>query len=111
MTKKHELYHKEQEQIRDKVQTLLHLQGETQILLSDMDANTQLHDGIMNLLPTIRDYFAMSKLKCVSYPQTCLRPWLSLAKHLLSTRYEISSKLAKVKSKHTMKYTFSPKST
>lgn len=105
MTKKHDLYAKEQECIRDQVEEIIGLQGVIQtLLLRDMDANIELHTSVMKLLPSIRDYFALSQKKSVSYPQHCLRPWLSIVKHLLKPRYDITSKIVKVQNKHTMKY-------
>ena len=110
MTKKYQLYGKEQEEIRDQVEQYMGLHGKVhEILLRDMDANQALHDSILKLLPSVRDYFALSQKKSISYPQLCLRPWLSIVKHLLKPRYHITSRIIKVQNKHTMRYTFSPK--
>lgn len=47
---------------------------------------------IMKLIPEIRKWFSFNGLKAVGEPGKIKRPWLSIIKQLIKTKYNIESK-------------------
>jgi hypothetical protein len=45
----------------------------------------------MELIPEIRKYYAFNNLKAVGEPNKRKRPWLSIIKNLLKSKYTINS--------------------
>jgi hypothetical protein len=89
---KSELYKKEQEEIIDKIITILDLENKNTYTLYELDKNEEIHKQIMDLIPEIRKWFSFNGIKAVGEPNKIKRPWLSIIKHLLKTRYNIESK-------------------
>ena len=46
----------------------------------------------MELIPEIRKWFSFNGLKAVGEPSKIKRPWLSIIKQLLKSKYNIESK-------------------
>ena len=92
MRLKSELYKKEQEQVIDKIISILDLQNKTTYTLYELDANKDIQHKIMELIPEIRKWFSFNGIKAVGEPSRIKRPWLSIIKHLLKTKYSIESK-------------------
>ena len=92
MRLKSELYKKEQEQVIDKIISILDLQNKTTYTLYELDTNKDIQYKIIELIPEIRKWFSFNGIKAVGEPSRIKRPWLSIIKHLLKTKYSIESK-------------------
>ena len=91
MRLKSELYKKEQEEIVDKIITILDLENKTEYTLYELDKNGEIQKQIMELIPEIRKYYAFNNMKAVGEPNKRKRPWLSIIKNLLKQRYKFES--------------------
>jgi hypothetical protein len=91
MRLKSELYKKEQEEIVDKIVKILDLKNKTEYTLYELDKNEEIQKQIMELIPEIRKYYAFNNLKAVGEPNKRKRPWLSIIKNLLKSKYTINS--------------------
>ena len=91
MRLKSELYKKEQEDIVDKIITILDLENKTEYTLYELDKNEEIQKQIMELIPEIRKYYAFNNMKAVGEPNKRKRPWLSIIKNLLKHRYKFES--------------------
>ena len=83
MRLKSELYKKEQEEIVDKIISILDLENRTEYTLYELDKNEEIQKKIMELIPEIRKYYAFNNMKSVGEPNKRKRPWLSIIKNLL----------------------------
>lgn len=92
MRLKSELYKKEQEQVIDKIISILDLQNKNTYTLYELDTNKDIQNKIMELIPEIRKWFSFNGIKAVGEPSKIKRPWLSIIKHLLKKKYNIKSK-------------------
>ena len=92
MRLKSELYKKEQEEIVDKIITILDLKNNNVINLCDLDSDINKQKQIMELIPEIRKYYSFNGIKAVGEPNKIKRPWLSIIKHLIKEKYNLESK-------------------
>ena len=92
MRLKSELYKKEQEQVIDKIIYILDLQNKNTYTLYELDTNKDIQNKIMELIPEIRKWFSFNGIKAVGEPRRIKRPWLSIIKNLLKSKYRIESK-------------------
>ena len=86
-----ELYKKEQDEIIDKIIMILDLEHKSTYTLHELDNNKEIQNQIMELIPEIRKWFSFNGIKAVGEPSKIKRPWLSIIKHLLKTRYNMVS--------------------
>jgi hypothetical protein len=91
MRLKSELYKKEQEEIVDKIITILDLENKTEYTLYELDKNEEIQKQIMELIPNIRKYYSFNGIKAVGEPNKIKRPWLSIIKHLIKQKYNMVS--------------------
>ena len=91
MRLKCELYKKEQEEIVDKIITILDLENKTEYTLYELDKNEEIQKQIMELIPEIRKYYSFNGIKAVGETNKIKRPWLSIIKHLIKKKYNIIS--------------------
>ena len=91
MRLKSELYKKEQEEIIDKIITILYLENKTEYTLYELDKNEEIQKQIMVLIPEIRKYYSFNGIKAVGEPNKIKRPWLSIIKHLIKKKYNMIS--------------------
>jgi hypothetical protein len=91
MRLKSELYKKEQEEIVDKIVTILNLENKTEYTLYELDKNEEIQKQIMELIPDIRKYYSFNGIKAVGEPTKIKRPWLSIIKHLIKMKYNMVS--------------------
>ena len=91
MRLKSELYKKEQEEIVNKIITILDLENKTEYTLYELDKNKEIQKKIMELIPEIRKYYSFNGMKAVGEPNKIKRPWLSIIKHLIKKRYNMVS--------------------
>jgi hypothetical protein len=91
MRLKSELYKKEQEEIVNKIITILDLENKTEYTLYELDKNKEIQKQIMELIPEIRKYYSFNGIKAVGEPIKIKRPWLSIIKHLLKKKYNMIS--------------------
>lgn len=94
MRLKSELYKKEQDEIVDKIAKILDLENKTEYTLYELDQNEEIQKKIMELIPEIRKYYAFNNMKAVGEPNKRKRPWLSIIKNLLKTKYNITTDIS-----------------
>ena len=92
MRLKSELYKKEQEDVIEKIISILDLQNKNTYTLYELDKNEEIQNKIMELIPEIRKWFSFNGLKAVGEPSKIKRPWLSIIKQLIKKKYKIESK-------------------
>jgi len=92
MRLKSELYKKEQDEIIYKIITILNLENKNTYTLYELDKNEEIQKQIIELIPEIRKWFSFNGIKAVGEPTKIKRPWLSIIKHLLKSKYNITSK-------------------
>ena len=90
MRLKSELYKKEQDEIIDKIITILDLENKTEYTLYELDKNEEIQKKIMELIPEIRKYYSFSTIIGASEPTKAKRPYLSIVKQLCKKKYDIS---------------------
>ena len=91
MRLKSELYKKEQEEIVDKIIEILNLENKKSYTLYELDNNEEIQKQIMELIPEIRKWYSFNGMKAVGVPERIKRPWLSIIKHLIKSKYNIVS--------------------
>jgi hypothetical protein len=91
MRLKSELYKKEQDEIVDKIISILDLENKTEYTLYELDQNEEIQKKIMELIPEIRKYYSFNGIKAVGEPTKIKRPWLSIIKHLIKQKYTMVS--------------------
>jgi hypothetical protein len=91
MRLKSELYKKEQEEIVDKIIEILDLENKKSYTLYELDQNEEIQKRIMELIPEIRKWYSFNNMKAVGEPEKRKRPWLSIIKNLIKTKYNIVS--------------------
>lgn len=110
MRLKSELYKKEQHEIIEKIITILDLENKNTYTLYELDKNEEMQKQIMGLIPEIRKWFSFNGIKAVGEPQKIKRPWLSIIKHLLKTKYLTQTNEIRIikhdKTIRTMEYNF-----
>jgi len=92
MRLKSELYKKEQEEIVDKIIEILDLENKKSYTLYELDNNEEIQKQIMELIPEIRKWYSFNGMKAVGDPERIKRPWLSIIKHLIKSKYNMVSK-------------------
>jgi len=92
MRLKSELYKKEQDEIIEQIIKILNLENNNTYTLHELDNNKEIQIPIMELIPEIRKWFSFNGIKAVGEPSKIKRPWLSIIKHLLKSKYNIESK-------------------
>jgi hypothetical protein len=91
MRLKSELYKKEQEEIVDKIITILDLKNKNTYTLYELDKNEEIQKKIMDLIPEIRKWVSFNNMKSVGEPSKIKRPYLSIIKHLIKSKYNMES--------------------
>ena len=91
MRLKSELYKTEQEEIIDKIITILDLENKNTYTLYELDQNKEIQTKIMELIPEIRKWYSCNNIKAVREPEQIKRPWLSIIKHLVKPKYRIEN--------------------
>jgi hypothetical protein len=91
MRLKSELYKKEQEEIVDKIIKILDLENKKSYTLYELDNNEEIQKQIMELIPEIRKWYSFNNMKAVGEPEKRKRPWLSIIKNLIKTKYNMVS--------------------
>ena len=91
MRLKSELYKKEQEEIIDKIISILDLEHKNTYTLYELDKNEEIQRKLMELIPEIRKWFSFNGIKAVGEPEKIKRPWLSIIKHLIKQKYNMIS--------------------
>lgn len=90
MRLKSELYKQEQEDIRNKIIIILNLEHKNTYTLYELDQNKEIQEKIMELIPEIRKWYSFNGIKAVGDPEKIKRPYLSIIKHLLKPKYNIT---------------------
>ena len=92
MRLKSELYKTEQEEMTDKIITILDLENKNTYTLYELDQNEEIQTKIMELIPEILKWYACNNIKAVRETDRVKRPWLSIIKNLVKPKYTIESK-------------------
>jgi len=92
MRLKSELYKKEQEEIINKIISILDLEHKNTYTLYELDKNVEIQQKIMKLIPEIRKWFSFNNMKAVGEPSKRTRPWLCIIKQLTKNKYILESK-------------------
>ena len=91
MRLKSELYKKEQEEIVDKIIKILDLENRKSYTLYELDNNLEIQKQIMELISEIRKWYSFNNMKAVGEPEKRKRPWLSIIKNLIKSKYIFES--------------------
>lgn len=103
MIHKYKLYQKEQQNILDRLENILDFTEDRKVVsLHDLDNDDDKQRRILELLPEVRKYFALSKSNVVNYPDTYQRPYSSIIRILLRQRYEMRVKEVKIRKEETL---------
>jgi hypothetical protein len=92
MRLKSELYKKEQEEIINKIISILDLEHKNTYTLYELDKNVEIQQQLMDLILEIRKWFSFNGIKAVGEPEKIKRPWLSIIKQFTKTKYILESK-------------------
>ena len=92
MRLKSELYKQEQEEIVNKLLTILDLEHNNPFILYHLDNNKELQQKIMNLIPEIRTFFTFYEMPAICEPHKFKRPYFLIIKYLLKSTYNITKK-------------------
>ncbi len=92
MRLKSDLYPAEQGQVRRKMLDILALDNKNCITLYELDNDVEKQRKILALLPEIYKWFTVKDSTLVRYPERSPRAYLSVAKHVLKSKYDITSK-------------------
>ena len=92
MRLKSELYKKEQENVIEKIISILDLTNKNAYTLYELDKNVEIQQKIMELIPEIRKWFSFNGIKAVGEPEKIKRPWLSIIKQFTKKKYKLESK-------------------
>jgi hypothetical protein len=111
MRLKSELYKKEQEEICDKIISILELDENNSFILRNLDNDTKKQQEILDLIPDIRKYFSFSTIIGASEPKKTKRPYMSIIRQICKIKYDVIPKnymmrISKDKEVKTMKYLF-----
>ncbi len=110
MGTKKEIYKKDQEAIVNKLIRILNLEAKQVYTLYELDRNPELQQQILNLIPEIRKYYSFNGMKAVGAPEKIKRPWLSIIKYLVVSKYTIITNEVRIKHENreirTMEYNF-----
>ena len=80
--KKKNKYKQEQQEILDKLLTVLNYNNDYTFYLYDLDNKTKLQESIINLSDDIRKYYPSSSCMGVN-GKKCKRPYLSIIRYIL----------------------------
>ena len=89
MRLKSELYKKEQNEILEKIITIMNLDNENSITLHELDTKKEKQQLILDLIPTIRKYFSYKNVVGIANPMQCKRPYYSIIKFITKPKYNI----------------------
>ena len=73
MRLKSELYKQEQEEIIDKIITILDLEHKNTYTLYELDNNNEIQNKIIEIVPEIRKWFSFNGIKAVGEPEKIKR--------------------------------------
>jgi hypothetical protein len=111
MKLKSELYNKEQNEICNKIITILNLDSNSSFILKELDYDEEKKRMILELIPDIRRYFSFSSIIGVADTEKAKRPYMSIIRQICKLKYNVIGKnymLRKPNEKEvkTMKYFF-----
>ena len=92
MKLKRELYKTEQNDICDKIITILNLDNNNSFILKDLDNDENKKKMILDLIPDIRKYFSFSSIIGVSEPEKAKRPYMSIIRQVCKIKYNVVGK-------------------
>jgi hypothetical protein len=96
MKLKSELYKKEQEEITNKIISILEL-NDNSILLYNLDNDKNKQDKLLKLIPDIRKYYSFTSSIGASEPDKAKRPYVSIIRQFTKNKYKMISSDFKLK--------------
>lgn len=91
MKLKSELYKKEQDEITEKILSVLELDKDNGIILLELDNDKIKQEKILALIPDIRKYFSFTSSIGASEPDKAKRPYLSIIRQFTKSKYNMLS--------------------
>ena len=85
------LYKKEQNELVDKIINILELDNENSIILYGLDNDKTKQYKVLELIPEIRKYYSFSTIIGTSEPTKAKRPYLSIIRQLLKSKYKLNN--------------------
>ena len=104
MKLKSELYNKEQNEICNKIITILNLDSNSSFILKELDYDEEKKRMILELIPDIRRYFSFSSIIGVADTEKAKRPYMSIIRQICKLKYMLRK--PNEKEVKTMKYFF-----
>jgi len=92
MRLKSQLYKQQQEEIVNKLLTILDLENNNSLILYHLDNNQELQEKVMDLIPEIRTFFTFYEMPAICDPHKFKRPYFLIIKYLLKSTYNITKK-------------------
>lgn len=83
------LYKKEQDEICDKIISILNLDGDKSITLYELDNDKVKQQLILDLIPDIRKYFSVSNMVGIVDTANMKRPWFSIIRSITKLKYKM----------------------
>ena len=91
MRLKSDIYKNEQNELIEKIITILDLDEKNSITLYELDNDKEKQEEIMALSPKIKKYFSLSKVNGIQNLDKNKRPFLALIKHVTKSKYKFVS--------------------
>lgn len=109
MRKKTELYASQQDELINKIITILDLDVDNSFTLYELDNDNVKIQKIMDLIPDLRLYFTFGHIKGLFEPDKTVRPYLSIIKGVTKKLYTIERKDCWFAGRGTVQYIIKPK--
>ncbi len=114
MRLKSELYKDEQIELINRLINIINLDDDNSLILYELDSDETKKQEILDLIPDIKKYFSFTSIIGASEPEKAKRPYLSIIKQLLKSKYTIISSDYRIKDNNdneirTKKYFFMKK--
>jgi hypothetical protein len=109
MRLKSELYKEQQNQIKEKLFSILDIPNKTEFLAYDIEEDQTTVQAILDLIPSIRKYFSTGNI--TAFTEKSKRPWFSVFRFLIKDTYSlmITDCYIPEHRKKTRKYILAPK--
>ena len=108
MRTKTELYASQQNELINKIITILDLDVDNSFTLYELDNDRIKIDRIMALIPDLRLYFTFGHIKGLFEPDKTVRPYLSIIKCITKKLYTIERSDCYFAGKRTVRYVLIP---
>ena len=108
MRKKTELYASQQDELINKIITILDLDVDNSFTLYELDNDKVKIQKVMDLIPDLRLYFTFGHIKGLFEPDKTVRPYLSIIKGVTKKLYTIERSDCHFAGRRTVRYVLIP---